>query len=210
MRRVSLKTAAILIFVTIGFGLFGISIRKCASFLVVDSREKSDTIVITQADSLDAAYWMALRLLDSGYGRDVLLDARTDRIFFGRTEAQWADEFIRKTASFPDYVRVCPIDADTTVEEVYEVGNCLKERPIQSVLLVVSDFHSRRSLEMFSRLLPAYHWSIASISDSARFRTSWWQRRVWIRTTAVEWQHMLWWELIDRWRYRPVASIVRL
>jgi uncharacterized SAM-binding protein YcdF (DUF218 family) len=209
MRRIFPKTAAGLMFATIGFGLLGISIRECASFLVVDNREKSDTIVITQADSLDAAYWMALRLLNSGYGRDVLLDARTDRMFFGRSEAQWADEFIRKTASLPDHVRVCPITADTTAEEVYEVGNCLKERPIQSVLLVVSDFHSRRSLEMFSRLLPAYRWSIASIPDSARFGTSWWRRRVWIRTTAVEWQHMLWWELIDRWRCRLVAKIGR-
>lgn len=73
----------ILMFATIGLGLLGISIRKCASFLVVDNREKSDTIVITQADSLDDAYWAALRLLNSGYGRDILLDARTDRMFFG-------------------------------------------------------------------------------------------------------------------------------
>ena len=209
MQRIFPKTAAKIVFAMIAVGLLGVFMRNCASYLVVDNREKSDVIVITQADSIDDAYWMALRLLDSGYGRDVLLDARADRMFFGRSQAQWADEFIRKTASFPDHVRVCPIRADTTAEEVYEVGTCLKERPIQSVLLVVSDFHSHRSLEMFSRLLPAYRWSIASIPEPARFGTSWWRRRIWIRTTAVEWQHMLWWELVDRWRYTPVAKVVR-
>jgi hypothetical protein len=201
------KSPVGLAFAMIVFGLAGISIWKCASYLVVDNREKSDAIVITQSDSLDDAYWMALRLQDSGYGPDVFLDARTNRMFFGRNQAQWAEEFVRKTANLPDHVRVCPIDADTTAEEVYEVGRCLKDRQIQSVLLLVRDFHSRRSLEMFSRLLPRYRWSIASMPDAARFGTSWWRRRVWIRTTAIEWQHLLWWELVDRWRCKPVAKV---
>jgi len=62
-----------------------ITFRKSGNFLVVDNREKSDAILITQADSLDAQYWMGLHLLTDGYGRELLLNARADRIFFGRS-----------------------------------------------------------------------------------------------------------------------------
>ena len=74
----------------ISFGLVLILFRNSGSFLVVDNRERSDAIVITQADSLDLGYWMGLHLLAEGYGRELLLDARTDRMFFGRSQAEWA------------------------------------------------------------------------------------------------------------------------
>ena len=50
-------------------------------------------------------------------------------------------------------------------------------------------------LAISSRLLPQYHWSIAAVTDSRRFGTEWWRKRTWIRTTIIEWQHLLWWEL---------------
>jgi uncharacterized SAM-binding protein YcdF (DUF218 family) len=191
----------------IGLVLLVMTFRNSGNFLVVDNREKSDAILITQGDSLDEAYWMGLRLLQNGYGREVFLDARTNRTFFGRSQAEWAADFIAKTsASLPGQVKVCPISADTTAQEAYETGNCLKGHLIRSVLLVVADFHTRRSLAIFSRLLPNYHWSIAGVEDPMRFGERWWRKREWIRTAVVEWQHLLWWEMIDRWRFSPKAG----
>lgn len=194
----ALLTAIVLVVLALAF-------RNTGKFLVVDNREKSDAIVITQADSLDAQYWFAIRLLEAGYGRELLLDSRTDRVFFGRSQADWASDFVAKNAGrFSGQVKVCPIAVDTTTEEVYEVESCLKGRSIRSVLLVVDDFHSRRSQAIFSRLLPRYHWTIAAVPDTGRFDIHWWRKRVWIRTALIEWQHFLWWELLDRWRYSPV------
>jgi hypothetical protein len=207
MRQIRSATVAAVALATIGLGLLVIAIRDSGYFLVVDNREKSDAIVITQGDSLDASYWFGLHLLADGYGRELLLDARTDRMYFGRSQAEWARDFINKTtAGVPGQVKVCPIQVDTSAEEVYEVENCLKGRSIRSVLLVVDDFHCRRSLAIFSRLLPGYHWSIAAQPDTGRFRTLWWQKRVWIRTALIEWQHLLWWEVVDKWRYSPVVD----
>ena len=200
VRRI--RPTAVAITVLVAIGLLVIAFRNSGRFLVVDNRQKSDAILITQGDSLDASYWLGLRLLKDGYGRVLFLDARTDRMFFGRSQAQLAAEFITKTAAnLPGQVRVCPIKSDTTADEVYEAGNCLSGNT--SVLLLVSDFHSRRSLEIFSRLLPHYHWSIAPVEDPLRFGDHWWRRREWIRTALVEWQHLLWWELVDRWRFAP-------
>jgi hypothetical protein len=202
MRRIRPAAVATWALAAIVLVLLVMAFRNSGNFLVIDNREKSDAILITQGDSLDASYWMGLQLLTDGYGRELLLDARTDRTFFGRSQAEWAADFISKTAgNFPGHVKVCPITADTTAQEVYEAGNCLKGR--RSVLLLVDDFHSHRSLAIFSRLLPHYHWSIAAVPDPARFGRNWWRKREWIRTAVVEWQHLLWWEIVDRWRFAP-------
>jgi DUF218 domain len=194
----------------VALGLLVILFRSSGDFLVADNRQKSDALVITQGDSLDGQYWTALRLLHEGYGRELLLDARTNLMLFGRSQAELADEFLKKTAGpAAGRVRVCPIAGDTTAQEVYEVGNCLKPIGARSVLLVVDDFHSRRSLAMFSRLMPQYRWSITAVSDPSRFGVRWWQKREWIRTTVVEWQHLLWWEFVDRWRFAPATQIVQ-
>ena len=204
MSRIRPVNLAILALTMVGLGFVVIALSNSGNFLVVDNRERSDAIVITQTDSLDAAYWIGLGLLTTGYGRELLLNARSNRVYFGRTQAESAIDFIEKTAAaVPGQVKVCPITADTTAQEVYEVGNCLNDNSIRSVLLLVDDFHCRRSLAMFSHLLPKYRWSIAAVRDGRQFGTHWWRKREWIRTAVVEWQHILWWEMVDRWRYAP-------
>lgn len=206
MRKI--RPAAVITLALAIVGLLVFAFSNSGNFLVVDNREKSDAILVTQGDSLDAPYWMGLHLLASGYGHELFLDARTDRIFFGHSQAESAGDFISKTAaSLAGQVKVCAITADTTAQEVYEVGHCLRERSIQSVLLVVDDYHCRRSLAIFSGLLPQYRWSIAAVPDTARFDVHWWRKRVWIRTALIEWQHMLWWEVVDRWRFAPVVGL---
>ena len=187
-------------------GLAVILFRHSGTFLVVDHPEKSDVLVITQGDSLDAQYWVGLRLLKEGYGRELLLDAHTDTMWFGRSQADLAGEFIRKTAGDAGNVKVCPIEVATTAQEAYAVGKCLKGQPVRAVLLVVSDYHSRRSLTMFSHLLPQYRWSITAVHDPKNFEPQWWRRREWVRTTVVEWEHLLWWEILDRWRLAPLRE----
>lgn len=178
--------------------------RNSGSFLVVDNRQRSDALVITQGDSLDAQYWTALKLLREGYGRDLFLNARTTLILFGRSQAELAADFVKNTSGdAAGHVRVCAIAGDTTAQEVYETANCLKTIGARSALLVVDDFHSRRSLAMFSRLMPQYRWSITAVPDAMRFGPAWWRKREWVRTTVVEWQHFLWWEFVDRWRFAP-------
>lgn len=174
---------------------------------MADNRAKSDAIVITQGDGLDRAYWMGLQLMMEGYGGTLLMDARTDEVFFGHSQAEEAAEFIKQTAGgLGDRVKVCPITADTTAEETYEVDRCLKRSMAHSVLLLSADLHTRRSLAIFSRLLPQYSWSVAPVPDARRFNPSWWRRRQWIRSAVVEWQHLVWWELLDRWRFTPVTG----
>lgn len=175
-------------------------IRHSGSFLVIDRPERSDAIVVTQADSLDDGYWTGVRLLAEGYGRQLFVDARTDLNFFGRPQSELAGQYIRATAGRAAPVKVCPVTASSTAAETRQVDACLAGYAVRSVLLVVCDYHTRRSLSTFRRLLPQYHWSVAAVRNQARFDTPWWRRRDWARTALVEWEHLVWWESVDRWR----------
>lgn len=182
-----------------------LAFRKSGEFLVVDNRQKSDAIVITQGDELDPAYWLGFQLLKQDYAGKLFIDARTNRLFFGRSQADLANQYIQQTAAaLNGRVKVCPVTANTTAEEVYDVAKCLGRDSIHSVLLISDDYHTRRSLLIFSHLLPGYRWSVAAVRDPKEFGEQWWLRRAWIRTAVVQWQHLLWWELLDRWRFTPV------
>ena len=67
------------------------------------------------------------------------------------------------------------------------------------ILLVTSDFHTRRALDTFSRELPNYNFSIAAAYDSREFGVQWWQHRQWAKTNLLEFCKLVWWELVERW-----------
>ena len=98
-----------------------------------------------------------------------------------------------------DQVQVCPIQGDSTDEETRYVARCFGNDQISSVLLVTSDFHTRRALSIFKRRLPKYRWSIATSRDDSVFNQNWWQRREWAKTTFMEWTKLIWWEVVDYW-----------
>jgi uncharacterized SAM-binding protein YcdF (DUF218 family) len=68
------------------------------------------------------------------------------------------------------------------------------------VLIVTSEFHTRRALSIFRRRLPQYEFSVAAAHDPAHFGTAWWTRREWAKVTFDEWVKLIWWEAVDRWR----------
>ena len=97
-------------------------------------------------------------------------------------------------------VHVCAIRADSTRGELDYVRNCIEPLHAQSVLIVTSDYHTRRALSIARRVLPQYRWSAAATQDSATFGTHWWKRRTWAKTNLLEWQRLLWWQAVERWR----------
>jgi len=68
------------------------------------------------------------------------------------------------------------------------------------VLLVTSDFHTRRALNVFRREIPEYEYSVAGSHDAAQFGERWWTHRQWAKTFVNEWARLLWWKLVDQWR----------
>jgi len=170
-------------------------------FLVVDAPEKSDVLVVLAGDHNDLRYRRGLQLLADGYAQLMLADASNDSVAFGRTPAELEQEFIARTAGpLLNRIRVCPTRGVSTQEEAKDIASCL-DRSVSKVLLVTSDYHSRRALSVLRQRLPQYHWSVASVPDTSTFQAElWWQRREWAKTTVLEWSKFAWWEAVDRWQ----------
>jgi len=183
--------------VFIAFAILGIGLLSHAgSFLVLNAPERADAILVLKgADSL---YGHAVELQKQGYADRILLDASVSQIIYGRSQAALATEFLNRTS--PGLVEVCPTFQDSTFAEAADVKRCLARLNISSVLIVTSDFHTRRALEIFRKRLPQYHWSVAAASAPYHDADQWWKHRAWARTVLDEWEEFTMWKLIDQWR----------
>lgn len=146
------------------------------SFLVVENPQPSDAILVLAGDVNDARYEKGIELLRRGYGQGMFVDAAEDFTFYGHTYADWARQFIAENpVDIRDRVHVCPIREDSTVAETKYVAKCLSRLPAGArILLVSSDYHTRRARSIFANRLPSYHWSTAAASDSSQFGKRWW------------------------------------
>ncbi len=195
-RLVGRVIAALATVVIVALALFA-----SGPYLVVDRPQRADAVVVLAGDRNDRRYWKGIELLREGYAPTMLFDANTDMRFYGRTPAQSAAEFVAQSAgNVASRVRVCPIEGDSTVGETRYVSACLAPLHAHRVLLVTSDYHTRRAFSIFRRRVPQYQWFPVAVKDDAWFGPQWWQRREWAKTNLGEWERLVWWELVERWK----------
>ena len=166
--------------------------------LVVDAPQTSDLILVLAGET-DHRPAHALELLHQGFGRRVLIDVPADTKVYDVLQLELAEQYVR---NLPDsaLVRLCPIAGLSTREETHDVERCLTPQDGTRILIVTSDFHTRRALTIFRHELPDKKFSVAAARDAEDFGASWWTHRRWAKTLAAEWVRVLWWNLIDRWR----------
>jgi hypothetical protein len=171
--------------------------REAGHFLVLDSPEKSDAIVVLAGET-NARPARALELLRQGMAPRVFLDAETRNLVYDQQLTDIAEKY---ASSLPEAnrVSVCPIAGFSTKAEAEDVSRCLKPLAAHRVLIVTSEFHTRRSLMIFRHRLPQYQYSIAAARNPEQFGEAWWTNREWAKTTLDEWMKLLWWEAVDRW-----------
>lgn len=159
--------------------------------------QRSDVIVVLAGET-EYRPALALQLLDRNYGRRMLLDVPAASEIYNITQLQVAREYV---SSLPDNhsIDLCPIEGLSTKAESHDVAKCLALEPGTKVLIVTSDFHTRRALSIFRRELPGKTFSVAAAHDPAQFGAQWWKRREWAKTCVDEWLRLAWWEAIDRW-----------
>ncbi|HKW24173.1 MAG TPA: ElyC/SanA/YdcF family protein [Terriglobales bacterium] len=191
-RRIALTLTGVVL-------LFALFLAFAGRLLVVDQPQPSDAIVVL-AGGRDNRYDKGLEMLGKGYGKVLFFDARTDVVQFGRTPFNMGQEFIHNTAgALLAKAKMCPIRGDSTYEETEHIADCLRPTGAHRVLLVTSEYHTRRSFQIVRSRLPQYQWSVAAAYNPYDFGVNWWQHREWAKTTLLEWTKLVWWELVDRW-----------
>jgi uncharacterized SAM-binding protein YcdF (DUF218 family) len=170
---------------------------QAARFLVADEPAKSDAIVVLAGET-NVRPARALELLRQGVAPHVFLNVHDDLIY-----DQHLTEIAQKYANGlgeANRVSVCPIVSFSTFAEVNDVSRCLVSVGAHRVLIVTSEFHTRRALMIFRHRLPQYQFSAAAARNPAQFGAAWWTDREWAKTTFDEWLKIVWFEAVDRWR----------
>ena len=178
--------------------LAAIFARNAGQILVVDAPEKSDAILVLAGDT-EFRPKRAVQLLDQGYGRVVLLDVPATAKVYGSTETELAEKYARDLGR-TDSIRVCPIEGLSTRDEAHDAEKCLAGENAKRILLVTSDFHTGRALNIFRHEMKGKTFSVAATHNEAQFGARWWTHREWAKTCFEEWLKVFWWNAIDRWR----------
>ena len=171
---------------------------KAGSFLIVDTPQPSDVILVLAGET-DKRPQRALELLDQGYARRIILNVPANSKIYEFTQLQLAQKYIQDLPQGAA-VSICPITGLSTKEESEDVQRCIEHDGAKSILIVTSDFHTRRALNIFRREIPGYTYSVAAARDDAHFGARWWTHRQWAKTFVDEWMRLIWWKLVDQWR----------
>lgn len=175
--------------------LFGVLAGR---LLVIDAPERADAILVLAGET-DRRPARGLQLLQKGYGRKVVIDVPAAGTIFGFSELQLAEKYAQ-SLDRGGSVRVCPIVGLSTRDESHDAEKCLSEIDSSRVLIVTSDFHTRRALSTFRHEIRGRTFSIAAVRDDTQFGTRWWTHRQWAKTCIDEWLRLFWWKAVDRWR----------
>lgn len=171
---------------------------KAGSFLTINAPRTSDAILVLAGETNHRPE-RALQLLSQGYGREVVLDVPAHSTLYEFTQLQLAQQYVRDLPQSA-HVTICPIGGLSTKDESQDVRKCLAREGVKTVIIVTSDFHTRRALSIFHKELPEYSFSIAAAWDPEQFGDRWWKHRQWAKTCFDEWLRLLWWKIVDDWR----------
>ncbi len=171
---------------------------QAARFLVVDEPGKADAVVVLAGET-NVRPARALELLRLGFAPRVFLDAETRDLIYDQRLTDIAQKYVNGLPE-ANRVSVCPIVGFSTNAEADDVDRCLQPLGAHRVLIVTSDYHTRRALLIFRHRLPQYLFNAAAARNPQQFGEAWWTHREWAKVTFDEWSKMLWWEAVDRWR----------
>jgi uncharacterized SAM-binding protein YcdF (DUF218 family) len=187
------------IFLLLAAGLVGIAlVAGSGRFLIVDRPQHSDVILVLAGDT-NLRPARALELLRQGYAPRIILNVPADARVFQWSEPELAQKYI---AGLPEAqsISICSIHGLSTKAEAKDASYCLQQSGARNILLVTSDFHTRRALSIFQKQVPGYVYSVAATLNAEEFGARWWKHRQWAKVNFDEWMRLAWWELVDRWR----------
>jgi hypothetical protein len=178
--------------------VFVVLASQAGRFLVVDSPQPSDAIVVLAGET-SVRPNRAVDLLRQGMAPRVFLDVEARDVLYDQPLTELAERY-RSSLPEKERIAVCPITGLSTFAETDDVGRCLQPLGVHRVLIVTSASHTGRALRIFRQRLPQYQFSAAAAQDPSHFGVSWWTNREWAKTTLDEWLKLLWFEMVDRWR----------
>jgi uncharacterized SAM-binding protein YcdF (DUF218 family) len=156
-------------------------LRTMAWWLDVGQKPQPAEYVMVLAGDEDTRPFVAAALVKAGFARGVLVTqtaatpAVADQIL--PPSHQIIREVLLSRGVAAGDITILPAAATSTHDEAVALADFLRDRPKSRVLVVTSDFHTRRSRWVFSRVLSERAERVAFVSaPTDEFRLDcWWQ-----------------------------------
>ena len=147
------------------------------AWIIEDPLGKADALIVLSDDNFYAdRATRAAELFREGKAPLIVASGRRLRPNAGIAELMEHD-LIERGVPKEKIVRL-PQDADSTREEAEAVLRLVKERKWHSVILVTSNYHTRRARYIFRRVFPqGIEVSVASARDGDFDPQHWWEKR---------------------------------
>jgi uncharacterized SAM-binding protein YcdF (DUF218 family) len=172
---------AVLLFVTHSFwlGLVG------EAFESASAPEKADAALVLAGDSRGYRITTAAELVKAGYVPRVLVSSPVS--WYGVQEGDLAVHYAAEKGYPREWFEPLYINALSTEEEAREVTPELQKRGIHKLLIVTSNFHTRRAGKIFRRGIPdSIEIRMISAPDKYFASHSWWHTREGWKTVFFE------------------------
>ena len=184
----------------VGCVVAGWAVWRAGVTLVVDAPRASDMILVLAGET-ERRPALAEVLLERGYAQRVILNVPAQAKVYDASQMDIARRYIGGLSRGKDWL-LCPIDGMSTKDEAKNVERCVHDFSpnARSILVVTSDYHTRRALKVFQQQFPGWDISVAAAYDPTQFGPRWWDHRQWAKVCLDEWLRLLWWEAVDRWR----------
>jgi uncharacterized SAM-binding protein YcdF (DUF218 family) len=181
--RIFLAVAALALLAVV----FHNSLLKAAgSYLVrTDPPRKADIGIVLGGDYSGGRILTAAQLVRQGYAPRLLISGPAG--FYGEHECDLAVPFAEKAGYPASYFVHFENDAHSTAEEARDFAPELRGLGVHSVLLVTSNYHTRRAGNTFRAAMPDLQFLVESAPDESFTPDGWWHSREGRKTALIEW-----------------------
>lgn len=205
-RLVILLLAAVLLWF-----LRGLFLRGLASFLVVSEEPRTSQVILVLSGESPARMLGAWDLFQKRYSPFILLtrgpryraeeELSRRGIAYANTAEMDRQLLVRLGAPESDVV-VLPDSVSSTLEEAMAVKSYFKGKPLGTILLVTSRYHSRRARMLFNRVFEGQVEIVSVPTPYDEFEINdWWGNRLNTKQVFSEYQKLIFYRLQFFWEW---------
>lgn len=185
-RAVRILTLVLVAAVVLGFFFPSAVLGGLGSYLVkADPPEKADIALVLAGDGEGNRILKAAQLARSGYVSKVLVSGPSG--IYGHYECDLAIPFAVKAGYPESYFMHFENDAQSTQEEAKDAIARLRQIGVHKVLLVTSDYHTRRAGKIYRTDAPDLQFVVVAAPDTYFTPDGWWHNRQGEKTAFMEW-----------------------
>lgn len=149
-----------------------------------DGPQKAQAIVVLGGDDYGCRIIKAAQLATQGYAPYVLVSG--PRMLLGH-ESDMTIHYAEQEGYPTSLFHPLPNDAHSTRSETVFIGKYLREHGIRKILLVTSNYHTRRAARLMRSQNPGLQVAVVPAPDPFFSPDGWWTSREGRKTFLIEW-----------------------